>query len=361
MLDAAIKKRFGSNGQSGFALDAAFTAGDGITVVFGPSGSGKTSTLHAIAGMVTPDEGKIALGERLYFDSTAQVNLPMQRRRVGFVFQDYLLLPHLTALENVLYGIHAPSERARRERAREMLRLVGVDYAAARRPRELSGGEQQRVALARAVGSDPAILLLDEPLSAVDVATRARLLDEIAALQRQTRIPFLYVTHSPADAVRIGDSLLVLSEGHIVQQGKPLEVFNSPLNVPAAQAAGAENILMGTLAEHQAEQGISVVDLEKCRIVIPHADLPLGARVTLGIRADDIIVSRETITRTSARNLLAGRVKRLLRDGAHVELIADCGVDLKVRITPQAAQALELAPSAQIYLLIKANSCRLLS
>ncbi len=361
MLEAAIKKRFGPNGQNTFTLDAAFTAAEGITVVFGPSGSGKTTTLRAIAGMVTPDEGKIALGERVYFDSAARVNLSMQRRRVGFVFQDYLLFPHLTALENALYGVPGKSDKARRARAREMLRLVGVDHAAARRPRELSGGEQQRVALARALGSDPAILLLDEPLSAVDVATRARLLDEIVELQRQTRIPFLYVTHSPADAVRIGDFLLVLNQGRIVQQGKPLEVFNSPLNVPAAQVAGAENILLGTLAGHQPDQGISVVDFGKCRIIIPHTDLPVGARVTLGIRADDIIVSREPITRTSARNLLPGKVKRLLRDGERIEMIAGCGVDLKARITPQAVQALELAPGADVYLLIKANSCRLLS
>ena len=360
MLDAAIKKRFGVNGPTGFALDVAFTAGEGVTVVFGPSGSGKTTTLRAIAGMVTPDEGKIALDNRVYFDATAQVNLPIQRRRVGFVFQDYLLFPHLTALENVLYGIRATDEKSRRARALEMLKLVGVDHAAERRPLALSGGEQQRVALARAVGSKPAILLLDEPLSAVDVATRSRLLDEIAELQRRTRIPFLYVTHSPADAARIGDTLLVLNQGRIVQQGKPLEVFNAPLNVPAAQVAGAENILMGAIAEHQPEQGTSVVDLEKCRIIIPRADLPQGTRVTLGIRADDIIVSREPVTRTSARNLLAGTVKRLLRDGGRVELVADCGVDLKVRITPHSAQALALAPSVPIFLLIKASACHIL-
>ncbi|MCL5670086.1 MAG: molybdenum ABC transporter ATP-binding protein [Acidobacteria bacterium] len=361
MLESAIKKRFGPNGQASFALDVAFTAGEGITVVFGPSGSGKTTTLRAIAGMVTPDEGKIALDDRVYFDSAAQVNLPIQRRRVGFVFQDYLLFPHLTALENVLYGVKAQNEKARQERAREMLNLVGVDHAAERRPQALSGGEQQRVALARAIGSDPAILLLDEPLSAVDAATRTRLLDEIIDIQRKTRIPFLYVTHSPADAVRIGDSLLLLNQGRIVQQGKPLEVFNAPMNVPAAQVVGTENILMGAIKEHQAEQGITLVDLEKCRIIIPRTDLPQGSRVTLGIRADDIIVSREPITRTSARNLLAGKVKHLLRDGERVELIAGCGVDLKVRITPQAAQALELAPGVEVYLLIKANACHVLS
>lgn len=361
MLDVAIKKQFASNGRAGFALDADFTADQGITVLFGASGSGKTTTLRSIAGMVTPDAGRISLGDSVYFDSAARVNLAMQKRRVGFVFQDYLLFPHLTAAENVAYGAKAPHDHDRRRHVAEMLKLVGVDYAAGRRPAELSGGEQQRVALARALASDPAILLLDEPLSAVDVTTRSRLLDEIVEVQRKTGIPFLYVTHSPADAVRIGDELLVMADGRIVQQGKPLEVFNAPLNVPAVRVVGTENILAGRMAAHQAEEGISIVDLGKCRMVIPRSQLAEGSRVTLGIRAEDIIVSRERVSRTSARNLLAGSVKRLLRDGESIELIADCGVDLKVRITPQAERALELAPGVEIYLLIKASSCHILS
>jgi molybdate transport system ATP-binding protein len=361
MLDVTISKQFASNGRAGFALDATFTADQGITVLFGASGSGKTTTLRSIAGMVTPDAGKISLGDSVYFDSAARVNLAMQKRRVGFVFQDYLLFPHLTAAENVAYGAKARQERARRQHVDGLLKLLGVDYAAGRRPAELSGGEQQRVALARALASDPAILLLDEPLSAVDVTTRSRLLDEIVEVQQKTAVPFLYVTHSPADAVRIGDELLVMAEGRIVQQGKPPEVFNAPLNVPAARVVGTENILAGRIAAHQPEEGISIVDLDRCRMVIPHSQLAVGSRVTLGIRAEDIIVSRERISRTSARNLLAGTVKRLLRDAENVELVADCGVDLKVRITPQAEHALELAPGAEIYLLIKASSCHILS
>jgi len=361
MLDVAIKKQFAANGRPSFALDAEFTANQGITVVFGASGSGKTTTLRSIAGMVTPDAGRISLGDAVYFDSTTRVNLSMQKRRVGFVFQDYLLFPHLTAAENVAYGAKAQNERARRQHATEMLKLVGVDHASDRRPDQLSGGEQQRVALARALASDPVILLLDEPLSAVDVQTRSRLLDEIVEVQRKTSIPFIYVTHSPADAVRIGDHLLLMADGRIVQQGKPLEIFNAPLNVPAAQVVGTENILVGRVAAHQPQEGISIIDLGRCRMVIPHSPLPEGSRVTLGIRAEDIIVSRERVSRTSARNLLAGTVKHLLRDEESVELVADCGVDLKVRITPQATQALELAPGVEIYLLIKANACRLLS
>jgi molybdate transport system ATP-binding protein len=360
MLSIDIKKQFASNGRAGFALDAAFTASQGITVLFGASGSGKTTTLRSIAGMVTPDAGRISLGDAIYFDSAARVNLAMQKRRVGFVFQDYLLFPHLTAAENVAYGAKARHERARRQYAGNLLKLVGVDYAADRRPAELSGGEQQRVALARALASDPAILLLDEPLSAVDVATRSRLLDEIVEVQRKTGIPFLYVTHSPADAVRIGDSLLVIAEGSIIQEGRPLEVFNAPLNVPAARVVGTENVLVGRIAGHQPEEGISLVDLGRVKMVIPYCQLAQGSRVTLGIRAEDIIISRERVSRTSARNLLAGTVRHLLRDEESIELVADCGVDLKVRITPQAEHALELAAGVEIYLLIKASSCHIL-
>jgi molybdate transport system ATP-binding protein len=361
MLNVAIKKQFVSNGRAGIALDAAFTANQGITVLFGASGSGKTTTLRTIAGMMTPDAGKISLGDSVYFDSAARVDLSMQKRRVGFVFQDYLLFPHLTAAENVAYGAKAAHDHARRQHVDDLLKLAGVEYAAGQRPAELSGGEQQRVALARALASDPAILLLDEPLSAVDVTTRSRLLDEIVEVQRKTGIPFLYVTHSPADAVRIGDHLLLMAEGSIVQQGRPLEVFNAPLNVPAARVVGTENILVGLISSHQPEEGISIVDLGGCRMVIPRSRLAEGSRVTLGVRAEDIIVSRERVGRTSARNLLHGTVRNLLRDGESVELVADCGVDLKVRITPQATQALELAPGVEIFLLIKANSCHILS
>ncbi|HYX42692.1 MAG TPA: ATP-binding cassette domain-containing protein, partial [Pyrinomonadaceae bacterium] len=196
-LQVQIKKRL----TDGFALDLAFETRAGINILFGPSGSGKTTTLRAIAGLVAPDAGRIAHGEQIYFDSTARINLPIQRRRIGFVFQEGALFPHLSAEQNVAYGVAA---RERAKRARALLAQFGVEHLAARYPRELSGGEQQRVALARALAPAPSVLLLDEPLSAVDVPTRARLLDEIDAAQRTSGIPFLYVTHNHAEAVRLG-------------------------------------------------------------------------------------------------------------------------------------------------------------
>ncbi len=245
MLEVSIRKKFGVNGREWrgesnerevnrtFALDVEFTAPRGMTILFGPSGSGKTTCLRAVAGIVKPDEGRISLDERVYFDSGSGVDLPVQQRRVGFVFQDYLLFPHLTAEQNVVYGVRTDkgkdairtSKTDKYERAHELLSLLGIEYAARQYPRELSGGESQRVALARALASDPAIMLLDEPLSAVDVKTRALLLAEIGAVQRRTGIPFIYVTHHTAEAIEIGTHAIVIERGKVVREGFPREVL----------------------------------------------------------------------------------------------------------------------------------------
>lgn len=359
MLDVRFKKTFLSNGRPAFTLDVAFTAEKGITVLFGPSGSGKTSTLRAIAGILVPEEGKIQVDGRTYFDSATGTNLRLQERRVGVVFQDYLLFPHLTARENVAFGFRDEA-KSRRQTPGELLELVGVGYAADRRPSELSGGEQQRVALARALASAPAVMLLDEPLSALDVSTRSRLLEKMIAVERRSEIPFLYVTHNPADAVRAGDLAVIMENGRTVEAGPPLEVFNAPRSVAAVRAVGEENILLGEVIEHQTEEGITLLRVRQRQLVAPYNGLPPGERVTVGIRSDDIIVSSERPSRTSARNVLPGTIKEIIRDREKVDLVVACGVDLKVRVTPQSVEALELRRGAEVYLLIKASACHVL-
>ena len=230
MLQVSFRKKLGGDdddqSQRTFMLDVEFTAPGGVTILFGPSGSGKTTCLRAIAGIVTPDEGRIILDGCTYVDSASGVNLSIQNRRVGFVFQDYSLFPHLTAEQNVAYGIRAKgSKKGKRERARELLSLVEIGHAAHQFPRELSGGEGQRVALARALASDPAVMLLDEPLSAVDVKTRARLLAEVEAIHRRTGIPIVYVTHNMAEAVAIGTHIVILNQGQVARQGSPQEIM----------------------------------------------------------------------------------------------------------------------------------------
>lgn len=359
MLKVRLQKEFKSKQQPAFSLDVDFALERGTAVLFGPSGSGKTTTLRLVAGVLTPDAGRVQVDGTLYFDSETDVNLPIQRRRIGFVFQDYLLFPHMTAFENVAYGLSA-SNRRRRERVLHLLELCGIATAAERYPRQLSGGEQQRVALARALGSDPAVLLLDEPFAALDAPTRLRLLEEVVNMQRQSGVPFVYVTHSAADAVRAGDEVLVLNAGRVIQQGPPAEVFNAPRDLAVSRAVGSENILPGRIAAHQPEAGITWVDLQGCRLATALNGLPQGASVVVGVRSEDIIVTREHIAQISARNLLEGTIRQVVHDGAEVNLRVFCGVNFKVRVTAQAADALGLRPEVKVYLVIKASSCHLL-
>jgi molybdate transport system ATP-binding protein len=216
MLRVEITKHLGNKSSPAFTLLVKFTVNKGITILTGASGSGKTTTLRAIAGIITPDTGYIKLDEETYFDADRRINLAVQKRRVGFVFQDYALFPHLTAEENIAYGVKDQDKKARLEKARALLALFHIEHTRKRLPNAISGGEQQRVALARALASDPRIVLLDEPLSAVDVAMRSILLDEIVEAQSKAGIPFLYVTHNEAEAAHLGGHHLTLKNGQLI-------------------------------------------------------------------------------------------------------------------------------------------------
>jgi molybdate transport system ATP-binding protein len=360
MLEVDVRKRYSHDGLAALDLEVQFQVNNEIAVLFGPSGAGKTTTLLMIAGIVAPDAGTIRLNGERYFDSAGGVNRPLQKRGVGFVFQDYLLFPHMTALQNVEYGARESSPAARRRCSLELLELFGISSVAQRRPHSLSGGEQQRVALARALASRPSLLLLDEPLSAVDVSTRARLLREIRQAQRAAGIPFLYVTHHRADMVRIGDAALLLHAGRILQRGNPVQVLNTPASMSAARVLGPDNLLLATIAEQRPEEGLTVLEAEGCRLLAGYMDMPVGREVTVGISSEDIIVSPQPVAMTSARNLLSGSITSMIEGGGHLELLANCGVNLRVSITRQAVKTLGLAPGVPVYLLIKANACHII-
>ncbi|HQZ82394.1 MAG TPA: ATP-binding cassette domain-containing protein [Pyrinomonadaceae bacterium] len=216
MLTIDIRKQFCEGRETSFEIELSVEVGPGFTVLSGPSGAGKTSLLKLITGILKPDRGRIVLGSKVFFDSDTRVDLPIRERRVGFVFQDYALFPHMTAAQNVAYGIKTGSSAEKRDKANEVLALFHIEHIAKRMPREMSGGEQQRVALARALASEPAIALLDEPLSAVDVETRGKLLDEIENAQERTGIPFIYVTHNEAEAARLGRQRITMRGGRVV-------------------------------------------------------------------------------------------------------------------------------------------------
>ncbi|CAN5775686.1 hypothetical protein BH20ACI4_BH20ACI4_04370 [soil metagenome] len=218
MLSVNLKKLFSNKYAKDFSLEVSFSADEGITVLMGASGAGKTTILRLIAGILTPDEGFIKLNSNTFFDSNKKINLPIQKRSVGFVFQDYALFPHLTARQNIAYGIN--DKDSKNETAREMLALFHIEHIGERTPNEMSGGEQQRVALARALASNPKIVLLDEPLSAVDVETRTKLLDEIEEAQKRTKIPFIYVTHNEKEAERLEKNRITIKNGRILSQNR---------------------------------------------------------------------------------------------------------------------------------------------
>jgi molybdate transport system ATP-binding protein len=208
-----------------FTLDATFEVPAGITILFGPSGAGKSTTLAAIAGLVRPDEGRVALGADVWFDAATQVDLPVQRRRVAFVFQSLALFPHLTAIGNVAYGMRALARRERFERARELLAKLKVSHLADRKPRTFSGGEAQRVALARAFAIEPRVMLLDEPFSALDRALRTELVRDVRLLVDTLEIPTIHVTHHRNEARALGDRVALLDRGRVVATGTARELL----------------------------------------------------------------------------------------------------------------------------------------
>ncbi len=277
----------------GFDLELNLTVRSELMVLFGRSGAGKSLTLRAVAGLFRPSSGRIVLNGRVVFDSRSGVNLPPQARRVGYVPQGYALFPHLTVFENVAYGLRGRAEEIRR-RVMEWLDQVGLADLAERRPHQLSGGQQQRVALARALAIQPDVLLLDEPLSALDAPTRSELQRLIQRLQRQLGIPVLFVTHSLAEAAFLADRIAVLEKGRLLQVGPPKDVLHRPARLEVAHLVGVRNLLRGQV--RAADPGglrLQVGERElRARPNPSIPSLPVGANVLLCLRAEHIAFVR---------------------------------------------------------------------
>ena len=237
-LEVAIRKSL-----PGFTLDVEWSAGDGVAALFGPSGAGKTLTLQCLAGLVRPDAGRIVVDAQVLFDSVAGIDVPPQRRRVGYVFQGYALFPHLTVRGNVGFGLRARAERRRRED--EVMARLGIEAFAERHPRELSGGQRQRVALGRALATDPALLLLDEPLSALDLPLRQALRDELRSVLTDWGIAAVLVTHDLTEAYRLGDRIVVYEEGRVIQAAPRAELLSQPSSRSVARIMGIRNLVQG--------------------------------------------------------------------------------------------------------------------
>jgi molybdate transport system ATP-binding protein len=275
-------------------LAAGFACAPGeMLALVGPSGSGKSTTLRTIAGLYRPQNGSVGVDGETWFDSKAGVWVPAHRRRAGLVFQSYALFPHLTALDNVTAALGHLSRRERRAHAGQLLELVHLAGLEGRRPAELSGGQQQRVAVARALGREPKVLLLDEPFSAVDKATRQKLYRELAAMRQRLSMPVVLVTHDLDEALMLADRLSLLHHGRTLQEGSPLQVMQQPATVEAARLVGQRNLFEATVLEHQAPPGFTLLRWGE-RVLEAERDPihPVGAAVSWMIPASHLVLHR---------------------------------------------------------------------
>lgn len=361
-LSVRIRKSFGGERGSSFALDVEFSAAAGFTILFGASGAGKTTLLDCIAGLQTPESGRIAAGKSSLFDSAARVDIPPNRRGVGYLMQTLALFPHMTVAQNVQYGLDGLAISERGARCTQVLEAFRISSLADRRPREISGGERQRAALARTLVTRPRVLLLDEPLTALDAVTKSQILDDLRAWNREQQIPILYVTHHREEVFALGEHVIALDAGRIVARGSPYEVLQRPQSETVAQLAGFENIFDCAFVADHPEQGTmtcriagSTVDLE-----VPLSRIDRARPVRVGIRAGDILLASSAPQGLSARNVFAGAIMSLEQRDAMVIARVNCGAEFEVHVTPAARDALKLETGEKVWMVVKTYSCQVM-
>jgi molybdate transport system ATP-binding protein len=357
-----IRKRLSAT----FSLEVAFTAPAGFTILFGASGSGKSTVLRCLAGLTRPDSGSIRLGERTVFDGVSGVDIPVQHRNVAYVFQQLALFPHLTVEANIAYGLHRLPAEERRKRAHAIAESFRIADIVHRKPDQVSGGERQRTALARALVTDPAALLLDEPLSALDHAIQSQIMNDLRRWNEQRRIPVLYVTHSHREAFALGERVIVLDQGRVLATGSPHEVLDQPADRMLATLAGFENVFDAVVVERRDRAGTmqcrlrdSAVELE-----VPLMQGQVGDPIRVAVRAGDILVANQEPRGLSARNVIRGRLIDLTAQGPTMVATVDAGsgaataARFVVHLTPGGVDSLGLARGSDLWLVVKTYSCR---
>jgi molybdate transport system ATP-binding protein len=359
LLTASVRKRLSDQ----FTLDVALEAARGITIVFGASGSGKSTLLRCLAGLVTPDSGRVTVGGTTLFDAAEHVNLAAPRRKIGYVFQHLALFPHMTIAANLAYGVAHLAPAERQQRIASTAERFGIAPLLARKPGAISGGERQRAALARALVTDPQVLLLDEPLSGLDHTTQSRIMEDLRAWNAAHDIPILYVTHSHREVFALGERVVVLEEGRVLAAGTPQEVMDAPAHETLAQLAGFENFFTATVIATRPEAGVMHCRLDgtTTELEVPLSAATVGAPVRLAIRAGDILLANQEPRGLSARNVLRGTLAFTVREGATVVARVDAGVFFTVHLTPTAMDTLHLRQKSEVWLIVKTHSCRLVA
>ena len=366
VLRAQLRKARSGRTPSSFVLDVAIEIPAGITFVFGPSGAGKSTLLDCIAGLLKLDSGRIEVGGEVLLDVEQRIDVPPAKRKIAYVFQSLALFPHMTTEQNVAYGLADMPAQERISRVTSMLDAFHVEPLAKRKADEISGGEQQRVALARSLATSPRVLLLDEPLTALDEGLKKSIMEDLRRWNAARNIPILYVTHSRAEVDTLGERVIVLEQGKIISTGTPQEVLDAPRRSSLAQASGFENLFSGVVIELRETDGVMRVQLVRggCEIETPLGHATVGTAVKLAIRAGDILLATERPYGLSARNVIAGKIASLEQRGtmfvAQVAADVDGAVIFTAHLTLGAKRALELKVNQPVWLVLKTHSCHVL-
>jgi len=339
-----------------FALDTAFKVeAPGITALFGPSGSGKSSTINAIAGLLRPRVGRIVINEEVVLDTSAGIFVPARRRRLGYVFQDARLFPHLSVRSNLEFGARRSPDPPSASEIAEMIGLLGIGPLLARKPATLSGGERQRIALGRAMLAKPRLLLLDEPLAALDAARKAEILPYFERLRDEARVPMVYVSHSVDEVARLADHIIVLNEGRIAAQGSVFDVLARLDVAPLTGRFEAGAVIDARIAAQHPAERLTEVSFDEGRLWIPGIDGAIGARVRVRIRARDVMLALSEPQGISANNVVRGVVAGVHEDeGTYQDVLLACGrARLIASITRRSLDRLEIRPGQELFAVIK--------
>ena len=348
--DIELRHRLGA-----FELDAAFNFGSapGVTALFGPSGAGKSTIIGALAGLMRPSFGRVVLAGASVLDTERGIDLPARERRVGVVFQDARLFPHMSVRANVLYGWHRAPEKAERARIDAIIALLGLDALLARRPRTLSGGERSRVALARALLMNPRVLLLDEPLAALDAPRKAEILPYLERLVRETKIPMLYVSHSLDEVARLADRMVVLDKGRVLAEGSLFDITGR-LDLLTGKHLVPGAVLEAAIAGHDEAHGLTELAFAGEILVVPYIPRASGEKVRIRIDPEDVMLALIRPDGVSANNILPASVAVIHQDQAN----ADVQLNLKearlvARITRRSLERLSLREGTAVFAVIK--------
>lgn len=349
-VDVALKHRLGK-----LDLDVNFSSEGGIVALFGRSGGGKTTIVNMIAGLVRPDAGRIKIGAHVLFDSATGIDLPVHRRRVGYVFQEGRLFPHLTVRQNLLYGAWLTAPARRSQNLDRIVALLGIEPLLRRRPGRLSGGEKQRVAIGRALLSSPEILLMDEPLAALDEARKAEVLPYIERLRDEANVPIIYVSHAVNEVARLASSLVLISDGKSVAQGPVGEILGRLDLLPITGQDEGGALIETEVAAQDAANHLTLLKSAIGQITVPQVEEPVGTPIRVQIKARDVMISLHKPVDISALNVFAMRIAELrAAPGGMVDIkLAQGGGELMSRVTGKSARLLDLQVDKTVFAVVK--------